>query len=273
MGPSSLLIRVITPSLQKRVYLKLEHRFMKKIFLLLLLIFVNLSFSQTTLSGEIVYKKTIQFPKPKRKTPYYEVEMKSINNSLDKLRYSLQFSGALSYFDVEKSMDLDIEKIHRIALSKGKGSAPYSTNLKTNTCFEVNDMLGKTFLVSIAKPKFKLVTETKTIHGYTCYKAITTEVEHFSKLNDGREDLVNTIEAWYTPEISAPFGPLNFFGLPGLILELKYTNVTYTAVDLKLKNKAIEIETPKKGKKITNEAFEDLIFTKMKEMRANARFN
>ncbi|GAL68267.1 GLPGLI family protein [Jejuia pallidilutea] len=174
---------------------------MKKSLIIFLLFLVNIIFSQEKISGEIIYKKTIEFPLPKIKTLNYEKEMKSINNSLDKLRYKLKFSSSISYFEMEKSMDLDIENIHRKAMSKGKGKESFYTNFKANTCIEVNKLGGDIFLVTNTKPKFKLSKETKIINGYTCYKATTKEIAHFSKLNIGMEDEINQIEAWYTPQL------------------------------------------------------------------------
>ena len=228
-----------------------------KIFFFLVIILV---------SGEITYKKTIKFPIPKTKTVYYEKELKSINNSLDKLKYELKFNSTISYFDLEKSMSLDIEKIHRKAISKGKGKESFYTDIKTKTCIEINKLGGETFLVHNLKPNFELSKETKIINGYTCYKATTSETAHLSKLNIGMKDEINEIIAWYTMEVPIQFGPLNFFGLPGLILELQYSNTTYTVVDMNFSNKSIEINKPFKGKKVTAEEFEELIIETMKKM-------
>lgn len=239
---------------------------MKKLLAILILLLINNSFAQKKTSGEIVYKKSIVFKSPKQESISYNEQIKSIFNSLNKMKYVLKFNNTNSYFGLQKSMELDIEKINRKALYKGKGNVNFYSDLNLNTCVEIKKHGGETFLITNSKPKFKLVNETKIIGGYTCYKATTTETVYFSKFNIGIEDKVNQITAWYTNQIPSQFGPLNFFGLPGLILELQFSNVTYSAIELKLSNKPIKISKPAKGKKMKFEEYEKLMVETAKKM-------
>ena len=243
---------------------------MKKIFTLVIILTINIGFSQKNISGEIIYKKNIKFPAPKKKTPYYEKELKSILSSLEKLTYTLKFNNTISSFGLKKSMDLDIESFHRRAFS-GKGKNVFYTDLKSNTCLEMKKLGGESFIVTNVKPKFILTNETRNISGFTCYKATTSETVYFSKMDIGMEDVVNEVVAWYTNKIPSQFGPLNFFGLPGLVLELQFSNVTYTATDLKLSNKSINITKPTKGKKMTLGEYEELMIETAKKM--DIKFN
>jgi len=243
---------------------------MKKICFLILILTINIGFSQKKTSGKIIYKASIKLPEPKTKTPNYSQELKAIVNSVKKLRYVLTFNSNSSFFELEKSMDLDIERLHRKAFS-GKGKNSFYTNLNSSSCVEVKNFGGETFQVTNLKPKFKLTNETKIIGGYKCYKAITSETVYFSKFGIGMEDTVNHVVAWYTTEIPIQFGPLNFFGLPGLILELKFSTKTYTATDIKLSNKILKITEPTKGKKMTLEEYEALMIETAKKM--NIKFN
>ena len=43
-----------------------------------------------------------------------------------------------------------------------------------------------------------------------------------------------TIEAWYTPEIPMPYGPIGYGGLPGLILQLERSHVIFIAKEITL---------------------------------------
>lgn len=81
---------------------------------------------------------------------------------------------------------------------------------------------------------------------------------------------MTAIEAWYTPQIPVSHGPGEYWGLPGLILEVSAGNVIMlcSKVIMNPKDK-IEIEAPDKGKEITKLAYQETIRGKMIEMRNN----
>ena len=94
-------------------------------------------------------------------------------------------------------------------------------------------------------PNFEwLITdETKKISGYKCIKA-TTEYR-------GRNWV-----AWFTADISIPYGPWKLHGLPGLILEAYSFDKKYTM-------KAVKIEQI--GSDIFDQEFSDLVVTRNKK--------
>ncbi len=67
-----------------------------------------------------------------------------------------------------------------------------------------------------AKIQWKISQEQKQIGKYICTKAIGT----IDRLDREGKPATLSITAWFTPEISVPFGPVGIDGLPGLILEL-----------------------------------------------------
>ena len=83
-------------------------------------------------------------------------------------------------------------------------------------------------------------TETKQIGQYTCYKAMalipTAELTWFDfswsdirqSSNKSEESNLNMtqVEAWYTLQIPVGHGPAEYWGLPGLILEVSAGNTT-----------------------------------------------
>ena len=77
-----------------------------------------------------------------------------------------------------------------------------------------------------------------------------------------------TITAWYSPEIPVSNGPSKYGGLPGLILEVNdgRTVLLCTKITLNSSEKQ-EIKPVKKGKKVTQEEFEQIVKKKTKEMR------
>ena len=65
------------------------------------------------------------------------------------------------------------------------------------------------------------------------------------------------IEAWYTLDIPVPHGPREYWGLPGLILQVSDGTMTYLCTKVVLNpEKGIRIKKPRRGKKITAEQFD-----------------
>ncbi|MBW1295932.1 GLPGLI family protein [Aquimarina litoralis] len=110
------------------------------------------------------------------------------------------------------------------------------------------DFRGRKFLIdeALVIQKWELTKETKQIDKYLCYKAIL--------LNSDKR-----VEAWYTNEIKAPFGPKGYYGLPGLILELKEDRqrVRFDKIYL-FPSEPVIVNPPTEGEKITREELENL---------------
>lgn len=104
---------------------------------------------------------------------------------------------------------------------------------------------GKTkYLVYDSLPKWEwhLVDTSKTILGYQCKKAVL-------RRNN------STIIAWYAPSLPTNLGPMDFNGLPGLILELYDLSYNNTNTATQISFEPINIVAPTKGKRISQEAF------------------
>lgn len=93
-------------------------------------------------------------------------------------------------------------------------------------------------------PRWKMVDETKVINGKTCKKAIA------------RGPL--KVEAWYAPEIPFGYGPLGYYGLPGLIVELTTPTETYSLRNLEYLLDAPEMKSPAKGLVVTDSEFDKI---------------
>lgn len=120
-------------------------------------------------------------------------------------------------------------------------------NFKTNTSVATRTILDKEFLVSenLQNIEWTLINETKTIGNLECKKA--------EKKNGN-----DITEAWYAPSIPTMAGPSVYWGLPGLIVELKSKTQHYMATQIK-ENTAGTITMPTKGKKISPEEFTKLV--------------
>ena len=182
--------------------------------------------------------------------------------------------------------------------SWGKNFAPGKQykNVKTNTQIQNQEFYGKQFLVKdkLQDIKWQLEKETKQIGNYTCFKATasipTSDLTWYdfswSRLRSTNDeetenDSTNTtieepkvamteVEAWYSPQIPVGHGPSEYWGLPGLILEVSAGNTTMLCTKLILNpEEQIEIEAPDKGKEITKAEYQETIVSKMKEFRNN----
>jgi GLPGLI family protein len=77
---------------------------------------------------------------------------------------------------------------------------------------------------------------------YKCFKAIK---EVLIKRKSG--DLKMNVIAWYCPEIPSRFGPKDYHGLPGLIIELEDTHHIFYAEKIYLNHVNCNIENYKKN--------------------------
>jgi GLPGLI family protein len=160
----------------------------------------------------------------------------------------------------------------------GMGGDDYALyqNVAEQKYTEQNDLMGKQFLVQdkLEKPEWKLEKETKNIGQYTCFKAtLTEEIEErsFSSINGEGEEEVKKVTkvttAWYTLDIPVQHGPEDFWGLPGLILEVNDGKMAMMCTQVVLNPKdGISIDIPTKGKKVNEEEFEKISEEKSKEM-------
>ena len=76
--------------------------------------------------------------------------------------------------------------------------------------------------------------------------------------------------AWFAPQIPVKNGPDKFGQLPGMILEVEIPDLqrVITAKEITLEEMNEEIITPSKGKKVSDEEFEQIRAEKLAEMRA-----
>lgn len=78
------------------------------------------------------------------------------------------------------------------------------------------------------------------------------------------------VVAWYSPQIPLSQGPLEYWGLPGLILEVNVGKTTMLCSKIVMNLEGEEkIKAPDKGKIVTKTEYQEIISGKMKEMRDN----
>lgn len=219
-----------------------------------------------------------------------------LKNRLEK-EYILTFNKEEALFYEDEKLDA----MTGATDSWGKNFAPgrQYKNVKTNTQIQSQEFYGKKFLVKdkLQDINWVLGKETKQIGNYMCFKATAsipsndlawydfswsrlsnnnTQVE---KENDSTatkteepevEVAMTEVEAWYSPQIPVGHGPLEYWGLPGLILEVNAGNTTMLCTKIVMNPKEkLEIEAPDKGKEVTKSEYQETIVEKMKEFRNN----
>ena len=156
-------------------------------------------------------------------------------------------------------------------------------NIKENRLVQEQEFYGKKFLVKdqLQAIEWNMGTESKLIGQYMCFKATasvpTSELSWYNfswqDLRDQPEDdtiQMTEVEAWYTLQIPLRHGPAEYWGLPGLILEVSAGNTTILCSQIVLNPKEkIDIKIPEKGKEITKNDYQTTIKSKMMEMRNN----
>ncbi|SDI36256.1 GLPGLI family protein [Winogradskyella thalassocola] len=211
-----------------------------------------------------------------------EIEAR-MKNRLQK-NYVLTFNREASFFEEAEQLDA----MSGATDSWGKNFTPghQYKNVKTNSQVQNQEFYGKNFLVkdSLQPIEWVMEKETKQIGNYTCFKATASISTHdlawynfsWNTLNDDldgdteKETPMTAVEAWYTPQIPVGHGPLEYWGLPGLILEVSAGNTTMLCSKIVLNPKdKVEIKASDKGTIVTKDEYQRIISEKMKEFRAN----
>lgn len=216
-----------------------------------------------------------------------------------RLKNRLEKTFILS-FNKEESVFKEEDKIDAIAGATDSWGNNFSRgeqykNVKDNALVQSQEFYGKRFLVKdkLQEIEWEMGKESKQIGQYLCFKATasvpTNELAWYDfswgdirsadreKKNDSTniapevpEVKMTEVEAWYTPQIPVAHGPAEYWGLPGLILEVSAGNTTMLCAKIVMNPKEkIKIEAPDKGKEITKSEYQSTIQSKMLEMRNN----
>lgn len=218
-----------------------------------------------------------------------DAQMKKINEMLKKQfekTFILTFNKEASVYKEEVELDKPTSQgnIKMIFVGGASSDDTFYKNTKEKRYVKDQNLFGKEFLISDTLENFdwKLEKESKMIGNYMCFKAtVTREIEAIkhstvkSDLKDiaknlEKEKRTQVITAWYTTDIPVSHGPDKYWGLPGLIMELNVDKTQYVCTKIVMNPKdKVEIEAPTKGKKVTNEKFNEIMKKKLEEMDVN----
>ena len=219
--------------------------------------------------------------------------------------FILYFDKTSSIYEEEEKLEAPGSEAQnrgmRMMSSFTGGGGKHYKDIKAKTFAIEKEMMGKEFLVKDSLPKmaWKMTGETKQIGNYTCFKATAiqaaqkTDFRNFrpkgeavaekktadAKPQSDKAKVSNFLDqgeipkeieviAWYAPEIPVGQGPENYWGLPGLILEVSAgkTRMLCSKIVMNPKDKK-EIKAPTKGKEVTQKEFDDIVAKKMDEMQ------
>ena len=221
-----------------------------------------------------------------------EARMKS---QLEK-NFVLTFNKAESVFYEEEQLDAMSGATN--SWGKNFSAGDSYKNVKSNSQIQEQEFYGKQFLVvdELLPIEWTMGQESKQIGNYMCFKATASipteqlnwytfswnemrakqrrqqEVDSLKALGQEPEIQVamTQVEAWYSPQIPVSHGPLEYWGLPGLILEVSAGNTTMLCSKIVMNpEEKIEIKAPKRGKEITKSEYKQTITSKMEEFRNN----
>ena len=233
-------------------------------------------------TGRAYYKSTSQFSIKMDSTKMAPEQIAQIQASLKKQmeqNYILSFNQTESTWKKEESLGGGPATasaggaVFMVATS-GEGSTLYK-NIADQSFLEQQDMMGKAYLVKdmLEPVEWELSNETKKVGNYTVQKASYTRIVDSKRFSTGMTEMENVkdtlqVTVWFTPEIPVAHGPENFFGLPGLILEVQNQGRTLICEKIELNPSAdpVVIERPSKGKEITQAEFRAVQEEGMKQM-------
>ena len=281
---------------------------MKKLSLtsLIIILFCAFSFAQQDFQGKAYYmsKTTMDLDQwgGREMSPEQKKRIEERMKSFLEKEYILTFNKEESIYREDERLETPGSGGGwGASFSSSFSGGPKYKNVKSKELLQDQEFFGKQFLIKdeLKDMEWTMGTETKQIGNYTCFKATATRtVDKFdwrsmrrrnrddqkekkegevakdsTKTND---DPMNEIEvpksievvAWYTPQIPINQGPDDYWGLPGLILEVSAdrTTILCTKIVMNPEEKEI-IEKPEKGDEVTQEEYNEIITKKMQEMR------
>lgn len=157
--------------------------------------------------------------------------------------YELHFEDNISYYFKDESL-----KDEGYNIGSKAGLAPYYNDLTAKQLIEDSRSFGYVAQESL---DWKVTNETKMIGDIKCFKATATETLYSRQGHYYDRDIV----AWFTPEIPVEFGPKNYVGLPGLVLEIerKEFTITATKINLNPNKEKLKIKHVGKDEKVISE--------------------
>ena len=236
--------------LKQYVSVVLYRKMKKAIYLVTMLFITNCFYAQSGQAEYIIKMNALSYPNAGK----YEERIEKMKEYANNQKFELIFNKSQSSFKYIESLNSDpnfSETENKIARAAFTASSDfYYDNLRN---IEISQGRDKVLIEKKnAKVAWIISTDSKMIGDYLCYKA--TYQEPYVSRRSGQKNYTNVV-AWFAPMLPYGYGPIQFYGLPGLILELQYKNTTYLATNIKVSSASRTIYSPK-GKTVSKEEYD-----------------
>lgn len=266
---------------------------MKLINLMLVFILISSVLKAQDFQGKAVYQSNFRLQMRMDSTQVSQTQQQQIQEMLRKQlekRFELYFDKSQSIYREEAKLEQETGGFGGMMVMVGGAlNGKHYKDLKSKTFAKESELMGKNFLIkdSLKVYPWKLINESKMIGNYLCFKAVAMVKNPTMSLNFGRgagagnrqnqtennpqptvQEML--IEAWYSPEVPVNNGPADYWGLPGLIMEVNADRMSLQMVQLEMNPKEkITIKPLDKGNVVTQKEYDDILKAKTEEMRQN----
>ena len=243
---------------------------MKSKMSLVIVLLTIILFPSSSIIGQEFQGKAYYFSKSKMNLGSWGARMSEAQKKQIKSRLKNRLEKTyILDFNTRESLFIEEEKVAAISGATDSWGTNFARgkqykNVGDNKLVQAQEFYGKRFLVvdELQPIAWKMGSEVKQIGGYTCFKAtaIVPEQElswyNFSwgqlsatvSTSTEQNIQLTQIEAWYTLQIPVKHGPAEFWGLPGLILEVSAGDTTMLCSEIVMNPKErIRITAPDKG--------------------------
>ncbi|MEL4307252.1 GLPGLI family protein [Joostella sp. CR20] len=141
---------------------------------------------------------------------------------------------------------------------------PFYTNSKTNSIIQVTTSMGN--VLFMPEKHWEITDGVKMIGDYRCVQAIPV-YKRYNAMTDSYY-YKKGAKVWFTPDIPLSFGPQEYKGLPGLILQIEHRRYTLTAIHVDLNPDEADLKINRVDENERIISFQELI-RRQKEMRKN----
>mgnify|MGYP001421117699 FL=1 len=197
------------------------------------------------------------------------------------------FSAGLQYKNIKEKVFLQDQEFFGKQFLITEQMAPFAWKMGSETkkigqytCYKATTMRPSSELNFTStnnrgkeKKKEKIKEESVSVASKVKVAEVKVAVAQDDKEKEveveEKQKMVEVV-AWYSPMIPVSQGPTEYWGLPGLILELSAGNTTMLCSKIVMNpEEKITIKRPTKGEVVTKKQYNEIITGKMQEMRDN----